>query len=125
MLPPPGKKKRIGNIFINVLTEKCPNCGEGQVFEKNAKFFSIPVMKRNCDKCGYRFDREPGYFIGAMYLSYGLAVFEGLVTFLICHFFFPRMATIWVPLLIMLVILVFSIKNFKLSRILYIHIFPW
>ena len=82
-------------------------------------------MKERCEVCQYKFDREPGYFLGAMYLSYGLAVLQGLVTFLICYFFFPNLPTIFIPILIMLVILLFAYKNYKLSRIIYIHIFPW
>ena len=29
-----------------------------------------------CPSCGLKFEREPGYFLGAMYLSYGLALVE-------------------------------------------------
>jgi hypothetical protein len=27
-----------------------------------------------CPNCGLRFNREPGYFLGAMYISYGLGI---------------------------------------------------
>jgi hypothetical protein len=27
-----------------------------------------------CPACGLRFNREPGYFLGAMYISYGLGL---------------------------------------------------
>jgi len=27
-----------------------------------------------CPVCGLKFEREPGYFLGAMYISYGVAV---------------------------------------------------
>jgi uncharacterized protein (DUF983 family) len=119
------KRKPVGKIIPSILKEKCPNCGKGQVFEKKKSIFQFPVMKKKCEVCDYRFDREPGYFLGAMYLSYGLAVLQGLITFLICHFFFPNLPTIAIPLLIMAVVILFSYKNYKLSRIIYIHIFPW
>lgn len=82
-------------------------------------------MKARCEVCNYKFDREPGYFLGAMYLSYGLAVLQGIITFLIFYFFFPSVQTIWIPVTILLVVVLFSYKNYKLSRIIYIHIFPW
>jgi uncharacterized protein (DUF983 family) len=113
------------SLALNIIREKCPHCGKGHVFENNTKWCTIPVMKEACEVCEYKFDREPGYFIGAMYLSYGLAVLQGLLTFLICHFGFPQMETIWKPVLIIAVILLFAKKNFKLSRVMYIHIFPW
>ena len=31
-------------------------------------------MHPRCPECGLNFNREPGYFLGAMYISYGLAV---------------------------------------------------
>jgi uncharacterized protein (DUF983 family) len=114
-----------GNLLWNILTEKCPHCGQARVFEKRSGPFSFPVMKERCEICNYKFDREPGYFLGAMYISYGLAVLQGIITFLLFYFFFPGVATIWIPVSILAVILLFSYKNFRLSRIIYIHIFPW
>lgn len=31
-------------------------------------------MHDRCVECGLLFNREPGYFLGAMYVSYGLAL---------------------------------------------------
>jgi hypothetical protein len=31
-------------------------------------------MQERCPNCGLKFEREPGYFLGAMYISYGLAL---------------------------------------------------
>lgn len=31
-------------------------------------------MHDSCPNCGLNFNREPGYFLGAMYISYGLAL---------------------------------------------------
>jgi hypothetical protein len=31
-------------------------------------------MHDRCPNCGLRFNREPGYFLGAMYISYALAL---------------------------------------------------
>jgi len=31
-------------------------------------------MRDRCPNCGLLFNREPGYFLGAMYISYGLAL---------------------------------------------------
>lgn len=32
-------------------------------------------MNENCPECGLEFQREPGYFTGAMYVSYALFAF--------------------------------------------------
>jgi uncharacterized protein (DUF983 family) len=52
-----------------LLKQRCPRCLQGQVF---AGLFR---MNELCPTCGLRFEREPGYFTGAMYLSYGLGIF--------------------------------------------------
>ncbi|QSE99431.1 DUF983 domain-containing protein [Fulvivirga lutea] len=31
-------------------------------------------MHTNCPKCGLKFEREPGFFIGAMYVNYAFSV---------------------------------------------------
>ena len=31
-------------------------------------------MYERCEVCDLKFEREPGYFLGAMYVSYGLAL---------------------------------------------------
>lgn len=113
------------HLLSNILQEKCPNCGQSHVFEKKTGFFELPKMKERCDSCNYYFDREPGYFIGAMYISYGLAVLQGLITFLLVHFLLPSVPTLGVVFIILGVIFLFSLKNYKLSRIIYIHIFPY
>ena len=51
-----------------IVQQQCPRCLQGQVF---ATLFH---MHEQCPVCGLRFEREPGYFTGAMYLSYGVAI---------------------------------------------------
>ncbi|HWY38748.1 MAG TPA: DUF983 domain-containing protein [Bacteroidia bacterium] len=118
-------RKYKGSILVNILCEKCPNCGEGHVFETGSKFFEIPRMQEHCGVCNYRYDREPGYFLGAMYISYAIAVFFGIATFLVCNYAFPGMPIGWIPVCITAVIVLIAKKNYRLSRIIYIHLFPW
>ena len=113
------------NLLFSILQEKCPHCNSSNVYEPSKGIFRMPVMKENCDVCHYHFDREPGYFLGAMYVSYALAVFEAIVTFLICFFGFPAMPIPWIPVAIIGVIILCSKKNYRLSRVIYMHLFPW
>ncbi len=54
----------------------CPQCRTGQVFAGAMR------MNERCPSCDIAFSREPGYFSGAMYFSYTLAVGVILVLFL-------------------------------------------
>lgn len=85
----------------------------------------MPIMNEKCSECDYRFEREPGCFIGAMYISYGLAITQGMVAFMLCSFLLQEIAISWVLVLVVLPMFLFAKKNFKWSRILYIHLFPW
>jgi len=46
----------------------CPRCGQAPLFERWL------VMHQRCAHCHLLFEREPGYFIGAMYVNYGLTI---------------------------------------------------
>lgn len=111
------------NLILNTIQEKCPNCGIGNVFDKPKKTFSIPETKKQCNHCQLIFDREPGFFIGAMYVSYGLAVFQAILTFLIMNSVFPNAEVQWQLIAITVVLVGFSFKNYKWARIIYIRIF--
>ncbi|MFO0910038.1 MAG: DUF983 domain-containing protein [Isosphaeraceae bacterium] len=52
-----------------LLQKRCPRCKDGRVFR------SLFSMYEHCPACGLRYDRgQPGYFTGAMYVSYGLGI---------------------------------------------------
>ena len=36
-------------------------------------------MHERCPVCGLKYEREPGYFLGALYFSYALSIPPGLV----------------------------------------------
>ena len=64
-----SKLKTIGDI----LRQRCPRCRTGNIFPYSV-FRGFPRMHERCPACGLKFEREPGYFLGAMYVSYGLGI---------------------------------------------------
>ncbi len=110
--------------LISILNQKCPICGKGHVYRKRNHFFQLPVMKASCEVCHYHYDREPGYFLGAMYVSYGLAVFQGVLAFLIAILLFDDLSPLTLSLIVVSVIVGFSLWNYKLSRVIWMNIFP-
>lgn len=112
-------------FIVDLFQERCPKCREGYVFKQDVSLLQLPVMNDQCEKCNYRFDREPGYFLGAMYLSYGFAVLQGILTYFLSIFIYPNITVFWSIFWVMLIILICGRKNYKLSRVLYIYIFPW
>ncbi|WP_426571692.1 DUF983 domain-containing protein [Aquihabitans sp. McL0605] len=56
----------------------CPRCGGGHVYRSWFR------MKERCPTCGYLFEREPGFFVGAYLINF--AIVEGFL-FLMLMFF--------------------------------------
>lgn len=52
-----------GRMLRNGVNLKCPACREEPLFHS---FFKMP---KKCGKCGYVYEREAGYFIGAIYIN--------------------------------------------------------
>jgi len=57
----------------SIFGQLCPRCRSARIF-RSSLYWGFPKMNDRCPRCGLHFDREPGYFLGAMYISYGLAL---------------------------------------------------
>jgi uncharacterized protein (DUF983 family) len=64
-----AKLATIGDIFC----QRCPRCRKGSIFRYSI-FRGFPRMHERCPTCDLKFEREPGYFLGAMYISYGIGI---------------------------------------------------
>ena len=67
--------RRAAAIFLNGLRLRCPRCAGSRLFEG---WFE---MRAVCTTCHLRFEREPGYFVGAIYINYGVTVVLALTGF--------------------------------------------
>jgi hypothetical protein len=67
---PPSRARMLGRGLL----KRCPVCGAGKLF---SRWFR---MKERCPGCGYRFEREEGFFLGAYVIN--LAVAQGMVILL-------------------------------------------
>lgn len=107
-----------------IVQEKCPKCKKGNIFEYrgNIFLFKAPKMHSHCPECGYRFEKEPGYFLGSMYVSYALAIAELVAIFISLVFF---MDTYIMMLLMLLGLILMSFFNFRTARTVWIYIFQY
>ena len=74
-----------GSKLNSILTGSCPRCqNESMYLDKNPLHFSkILKMNENCSHCGLKYQIEPSFFYGAMYVSYGVTVAIGVAIFVI------------------------------------------
>ena len=97
-----------------ILGGRCPRCRRGRVFRGTF------VMHDRCPVCGLNFLREPGYFTGAMYASYVLAV--PLLGVLTLFFWLAlRWELEWAFGAACLLFLLFVPAIFRYSRVIWMH----
>ncbi len=70
-------QRRIGHMLLRGVRLRCPRCGDGRLF---TGFFT---MRDRCSQCGYAFEREQGYFVGAIYINYGATAVLGMAGFFV------------------------------------------
>jgi uncharacterized protein (DUF983 family) len=104
---------------------KCPQCREGDIFQ--APLFKKPGLfmevNKHCPNCGMRYEIEPGFFYGAMYISYAFSVAimtAGLVATMILFQDPPTWLYFAVVFVLVFVAVPFS---FRYSRVLWLYWF--
>ena len=109
------------NFIINALHKKCPRCQEGDIFI-TPFVFSKPVnMPANCPVCNQKFEPEPGFYYGSMFLSYIFSAFFFLGVMAICIMVFKL--SLNVSTVILLVIATLTYMFFlRMSRSLWINL---
>ncbi len=61
-------------LMGRALRLKCPRCGQGAIF--SGPFTTL----ERCPHCQLKYERAPGYFLGSIYINYGLTAIA--ITFL-------------------------------------------
>ncbi|MCA0430897.1 MAG: DUF983 domain-containing protein [Bacteroidetes bacterium] len=111
------------NLY-SILANKCPKCTKGNFFITNNPYnlSKFDKMNSKCSECNENFEREPGFYYGAMYASYGLTVGLGIAMFL----FFVlvlKLDIITFLIIFSLSLVVLMPWLFRTSRLLWINLF--
>ncbi|WP_046745578.1 DUF983 domain-containing protein [Kordia zhangzhouensis] len=103
----------------------CPNCNKGEIFKQKGVLykFKMPKMNEYCSICEYKFEKEPGYFYGAMYVSYMLTVGEAIVFYFMLSYIFQFEDNFKIFIMIAISMIGLSFFNMRISRIIWIHLF--
>ncbi len=110
-----------GTKAYSILKMKCPRCQEGDLFETGSfsfkKSFDMPEI---CSACGQKYFLEPGFYYGAMFISYVITGFFSLAFtgFCILVLGFSINASFAILILILAVLFVWI---FRLARAIWIN----
>ncbi|MFQ5681647.1 MAG: DUF983 domain-containing protein [Candidatus Binatia bacterium] len=109
------KRGRIPRILKNGLWLKCPRCGRAPLF------YGTFYMHSQCSHCLLNFEREQGYFVGAMYVNYAVTVIIAVPGYFILDYFLNisllQQLILWVPFA-----LFFPLLFFRHSRSLWLSL---
>lgn len=111
------------SVLTSILKARCPRCREGEVFTHPVMNLAhMSSMHSNCPKCNLRYEKEPGNFYGAMYVSYGFSTGIFLVTAFILYYFFNDPSLNVYLISILLAALLLFPFNFRYSRIVFLYL---
>ena len=104
------------------LQAKCPRCREGNMFTGKTYALKAQKMNETCPHCGLRYEREPGYFYVAMFVSYALAMAEMIAACVGFYVITGYMEGPW-PYLIATIgtVIVLSPLNYRYSRVILLY----
>lgn len=78
-------------------------------------------MYERCPHCGLKYEIEPGYFIGAMYVSYAIQI-AIIVALSILTFYLGNDPDGWTYVLVIIpVTILLAPITFRFSRVLWLH----
>lgn len=113
-----------GSKVKSMITGSCPKCQNESMYVNQNPYSLSDTMKMHekCRHCGLKYKMEPNFFFGAMYVSYGLSVLEGVAVFTISKLGFKMdLGACFIAISIVLILSMPIIT--RLSRNIYINMF--
>ena len=76
--------------FVALLAQRCPRCHQGPLFPYSAlNLAKFDEMYASCPVCGLHYEPEPGFYWGAMYISFAfgtaIMLIVGVLMFYLAH----------------------------------------
>lgn len=113
-----------GNMLYSILKMKCPQCHEGDFFLSSVyDFKNMGKIHENCSSCGCKYSKEPGFYYGAMYVSYGLSVGILVAAFVLTYLLYPSASPMIYIATLLFALVVSAPYVFALSKIIWANMF--
>jgi hypothetical protein len=74
------QRLELGTALSRALRLHCPRCGGGKLFR------GLMRMNDACPQCRFRYQREPGYFLGSAYINYGVTALTLTIAYVVLRF---------------------------------------
>ncbi len=115
---------RKGSKLYSITKMKCPQCQEGDFFVSHPyDLRHAGEIHEHCSVCGLKYSKEPGFYYGAMYVSYALGVAVFVTLWVVMNLFFSRLSTAWQIFMIIFISLLITPYLYALSKIIWANFF--
>ncbi len=109
--------------FSAIVQGKCPRCQSGKMFIHPALSTKFTQMFSHCPVCNVQYEIEPGFFWGAMYVSYAISCAIMIILGLAVMLLFND-PDFWVYIAIIIpAFFLASPFTYRYSRILLLYLF--
>jgi uncharacterized protein (DUF983 family) len=102
-------------LLWRALRLRCPVCGEGKLFRGWFRMYD------RCSDCQFRFERSPGYWLGSIFVNYGLTALIVTATYF-ALFFTEALPEVWIVRLLLAFCILFPLWFFRYARSIWISI---
>lgn len=110
-------------ILYSVTKNKCPRCHQGDVFAYKQPFKKgFDKMYTHCSHCALKYEKEPGFFYGAMYVSYALMV-ALFVTLWVLNTWFFNVGSVGFISLVIFAIFFMATIVYRTARLIWLNFF--
>lgn len=113
-----------GTKLYSIFGMKCPKCHQGDIFQDPNPYHFSNLFKINesCDHCGQKYEPEPNFYYGSMYVSYAYSVAIIVASWVIGKFVFD-LSLLNIFFVIVGAMLVLTPYLFRLSRVTWLNFF--
>lgn len=109
-------------LFSSIINLKCPKCREGDLFKTSTLSFQKSFdMPKNCPHCNQKYFLEPGFYYGAMFISYIFTGWFCIAFAVVVHWVFDYSLNVTFFWMI-LILAIFFVYIFRSARSLWIHV---
>lgn len=113
-----------GSKLYSILRMKCPRCQEGEFFiSRPYDLKNVGNLHGHCSKCNLKYEKEPGFYQGAMYVSYALGVALFVTLWVSFNLFFPSTSTGMQVTIVAVASIVLTPYMYALSKIIWANLF--
>jgi len=115
---------KLWELLYSSFGNRCPRCHKGKVFITDNPYDlkNFDKMNSECPCCGEVFEKETGYYYGAMYVSYAWMAGWFIVTFTINSYFIEAELLNYL-IFFFVSVLILSPMTFRVSRITWLNFF--